>query len=52
MYNGNNINFPNNKELNSIQHLSNDDLFYSNSIQIPKQINNNKYSFEIKAKYY
>ena len=39
MYNGNNINFPNNKELNSIQHLSNDDLFYSNSIQIPKQIN-------------
>ena len=37
MYNGFNKNFSNNKEVNSIQSLPNDELFFSNSIQIPKQ---------------
>ena len=37
MYNGYNNAFSNNKEINSIQQLPNDDLFISNSIQIPKQ---------------
>ena len=35
MYNG----FSNNKEVNSIQQLPNDELFISNTIQIPKQFN-------------
>ena len=37
MYNGYNNVFSNNKEVNSIQQLPNDELFISNSIQIPKQ---------------
>ena len=37
MYNGYNTVFLNNKEVNSIQQLPNDDLFISNSIQIPRQ---------------
>jgi len=39
MYNGYNNSFSNNKEVNSIQTLPNDDIFISNSIQIPKQFN-------------
>ena len=39
MYNGYKNSFSNNKEVNSIQALPNDDLFISNTIQIPKQFN-------------
>ena len=39
MYNGYNKIFSNNKEVNSIQSLPNDDIFISNTIQIPKQFN-------------
>ena len=39
MYNGYNKTFSNNKEINSIQSLPNDELFISNTIQIPKQFN-------------
>ena len=37
MYNGYNNSFSNNKAVNSIQSLPNDDIFISNSIQIPQQ---------------
>ena len=39
MYNGYNNNFSNNKEVNSIQQLTNDDIFISNTIQMPQQYN-------------
>lgn len=39
MYNGYNSNFSNNKEVNSIQTLPNDDIFISDTIQMPQQFN-------------
>ena len=39
MYNGYNNSFSNNKETNTIQTLPNDDIFISNTIQMPKQFN-------------
>ena len=41
MYNGYSNSFSNNKETNTIQTLPNDDIFISNTIQMPKQFNKN-----------